>query len=127
MSHLNLRKRSGKVVLERAEGVASCLRENVTSFAAGVQHLFSAPHETRTLLFFRPQKPIHTRWSAILGHPAFQAGCHEPSFHSSTPSLLLQLFPAIVPAMSDEFIVSGQDRARTSRPGRSDMLHLASK
>src|SRR5258708_22259437 len=91
MSHLNLRKRSGKVVLERAEGVASCLRERLTSFAAGVQHLFSAPHETRTLLFLRPQKPIHTRRSAILGHPAFQAGCR--GFESRLPlSSLHRLF-----------------------------------
>src|SRR5712691_7302472 len=36
MSRLNLSKRSGKVVLERAEGVSSCLRERLTFFAAGV-------------------------------------------------------------------------------------------
>ncbi|HJT59287.1 MAG TPA: hypothetical protein VJ761_22460 [Ktedonobacteraceae bacterium] len=47
MSRLNLRKKSGKVVLERPEGVASCLREWLTSFAEGVQHFFSAPHEIR--------------------------------------------------------------------------------
>jgi hypothetical protein len=47
MSRLRLRERSGKVVLERPEGVASCLRERLTSFAEGVQHLISAPHEIR--------------------------------------------------------------------------------
>lgn len=26
-------------------------------------------------------KPIHTGRAAILRHPAFQAACHEPSFH----------------------------------------------
>jgi hypothetical protein len=47
MSHLKLRARSGKVVLERAEGVASCLRMRLTSFSGGMQHLISAPHEIR--------------------------------------------------------------------------------
>jgi len=43
----HLRTRSGKVVLERSEGVASCLDEQLTFFAGGVQHLISAPHEIR--------------------------------------------------------------------------------
>jgi hypothetical protein len=43
MSRLKLHKKSGKVVLERAEGVASCLGEQLTSCAAGVQRLISAP------------------------------------------------------------------------------------
>ena len=47
MSRLQLRTRSGKVVLERAEGVASCLGEQLTSCAEGVQRLISAPHEIR--------------------------------------------------------------------------------
>ena len=65
MSRLNLRNNPGKVVLERSEGVSSCLRERSTAFAAGVQHLFPAPHEIRTLLFFRPHMPIHTGRTAI--------------------------------------------------------------
>ena len=46
MSRLHLRKNPGKVVLERAEGVASCLRVWLTSFAEGTQHLILAPHES---------------------------------------------------------------------------------
>ena len=46
-SPLNLRKRYGKVVLERLEGVLSCLGERLTSYAEGVQHLFSALHGMR--------------------------------------------------------------------------------
>ena len=45
MSRLHLRKRSGKVVLERPEGVAPCLSFRLTSCAEGVQHLFSWLHE----------------------------------------------------------------------------------
>ncbi len=48
MSRLNVRNNPGKVVLERSEGVSFCLRERLTSFAAGVQHLIPAPHEFRT-------------------------------------------------------------------------------
>jgi hypothetical protein len=47
MSRLYLRTGSGKVVLERPEGGASCLRKQLTFFAEGVQHLISAPHEIR--------------------------------------------------------------------------------
>ena len=47
MSRLKLRENPGKVVLERSEGVSSCLRERLTSCAAGVQHFFSALHEIR--------------------------------------------------------------------------------
>jgi hypothetical protein len=47
MSRLHFRTRSGKVVLERPEGGASCLRKQLTFFAEGVQHLISAPHEIR--------------------------------------------------------------------------------
>jgi hypothetical protein len=75
MSRLKLCKRSGKVVLERPEGGASCRSFQLTSYAEGVQHLFSAPHEIRLELFFRPLKTIHTGRPTILGHPAFQAGC----------------------------------------------------
>jgi hypothetical protein len=46
MSRLNVRKNPGKVVLERAEGVASCLPVRLTSFAEGMQHFILAPHES---------------------------------------------------------------------------------
>ncbi len=38
MSRLHVRKRSGKVVLERPEGVASCRRFRLTSFAGAYTH-----------------------------------------------------------------------------------------
>jgi hypothetical protein len=38
MSRLHVRKRSGKVVLERSEGVASCRRFRLTSFAGAYTH-----------------------------------------------------------------------------------------
>jgi hypothetical protein len=47
MFRLHVRNNPGKAVLERAEGVASCLRQRFTFFAAGVQCLISAPHEIR--------------------------------------------------------------------------------
>jgi hypothetical protein len=84
MSRLHLRERSGKVVLERPEGGASCLREQLTSYAEGVQHLVSAPHEIRLELFFRPLKPIHIGRPAVLRHSAFQAGCRGFEFRLPT-------------------------------------------
>ena len=47
MSRLHLCESPGKVVLERSEGGASCRSFQLTFFAAGVQHFFSAPHEIR--------------------------------------------------------------------------------
>ena len=85
MSPLKVRENPGKVVLERSEGVSSCLRERWTSYAEVVQHLISAPHGFRLSLFFRPPTPIYTGRPAIQRHPAFQAGCRSSALLYSNP------------------------------------------
>ncbi len=64
MSRLHLRTRSGKVVLERPEGVASCRSFRLTSFTAGEQHL-ALPHKNLSLSAASISFPPILSWSLL--------------------------------------------------------------
>jgi hypothetical protein len=59
--------------------------KDVKSFARGTRKLLSAQRQNQEHLFDRLVRPIYTELAAILGHSAFQAGCHKFEIHLPVP------------------------------------------
>ena len=117
MPPLNSHTSSGKLVLERSELGKSCLRQDATLFAESskfARDIFCQKSQKVRVTSFvrdahivkisytRASQANHSKRALILGHPAFQAGCQETTFH---------LLPFIV------LVITRSDRSDPIRNG----------